>query len=157
MCITHMYITDPPWQFLLIAFSTYICITTKLKRRQSLDKNRNCTVSSQKVLTSGTRLYIISGLILLNFVILAVIPSITDIILVHMYTKQLPVFARHLIYVIWEVNFVVDPIIYILLQPQIRNWLRMKSVALFSKPEISDSRIGSGRAQVNLSTETSYL
>ena len=111
--------------FLFFAIITYSLIFTRISRRnKSFDGSRNKCISNINK-DGNSKFYLTAGLIILSFTLLVVLPCMVEIILYSIY-KIKSSLLDSILHISWASNFMTDAIIYILLQPKVRNLLRKK-------------------------------
>lgn len=115
---------------LVTAFVTYSYIVNK-----ALGKHR--TASSR--VPRREKMFVVVTIIILTFVLLVIIP---DIAYMHLFVvnKVGSDIDESIIWIIWELNYLVDPCVYIFLQRNIRKILQQK-ICKFTISSIPDSVI----------------
>ena len=111
--------------FLLVAMLTYGRIYCKLlKRRKRFSGNSNNSSSTPS--NGNTQFQMIVSLILLSFLVLVVLPDIAYVLIFVIYEIKHSL-AEDIILIVWEMNFIIDPALYIYFQKSVKRQLR-KSV-----------------------------
>ena len=119
--------------FLFCAVTTYSVILSKLIRRGNTLNSGNRRMSTVNK-EGNSNFYLTAGLIILSFAVLVVFPCTTEIILHFVYQFHSGILEK-LLHISWALNFMVDAIIYILFQPQVRVSLKktMYNLSAFCK------------------------
>ena len=109
--------------FLILAVTTYIFILYQIhKRRKLLQTNTN--THSMRDNNRGQifpKFYVVTGLVVLSFILFVAIPTIFKF-----FTTQLKPVEVAVLQLLWSLNDIVDPCIYIFLQKPVRILLGRK-------------------------------
>ena len=124
--ISIVIYTSADCSFLTVTVATYTSLMCSIrKRRKSLQTNTNTDVLRVKSYGQGIpKFYLVTGLIILSFTMFVAIPNIFS-----SFIFDLESFGEVVGQIMWSLNNLIDPCVYIFLQKTARILLRRKLMA----------------------------